>query len=454
VLHTGPALYVVATGMVNQYAPHHLGRNCEEMGPILPLHALVVHQAHVGFVYQGGGLERVPWALALHVVVSQAAKLFINDWGKALERCLVAIAPGAEQPAYVVCIQFASHYRPMHQYRLIIAPAAPRKFSAVPVSKLGGILRLFGVERHMKTIYISITVATLLATMAGAQSQQLTRGNRYNSDTQPADVPISPGHSLLVYVITTGSRFGAVDLGSGVFMPMGQHTPPDVGQGLVQGPISLLTLAFSGNLDAIDSTTGKTSFVGFTGLSDCSMASSFPDPKCANVIGQLGGKFYVMDFAQRLYTVDPTGPATPVSNIPSTIPPLTFVPLSNACPQCIYDESLFSFGGKLYANFATATLTPIGPSIGTQPQLWEINTMTGQATPGPLLVNSDGSPAIGLTTIVNVNETIYAFEVATGQVVTIDMTSGRTTPVSRLHPNAGVIGGATPVQYQVPPSAQ
>src|ERR1022692_4497621 len=29
-----PALYVMATGTVDQYAPHHLCRNREEMGPI------------------------------------------------------------------------------------------------------------------------------------------------------------------------------------------------------------------------------------------------------------------------------------------------------------------------------------------------------------------------------------------------------------------------------------
>src|SRR5579863_3274401 len=43
VLHTSPALNVVTARMIYQDASHHLGRNCEEMGPILPLHALAVH---------------------------------------------------------------------------------------------------------------------------------------------------------------------------------------------------------------------------------------------------------------------------------------------------------------------------------------------------------------------------------------------------------------------------
>jgi hypothetical protein len=73
---------------------------------------------------------------------------------------------------------------------------------------------------------------------------------------------------------------------------------------------SLLTLAFSGNLDAIDRFTGRTSVVGATGLRDCSVPGSY-DPNCANVIGRLGDRFYATDFANNLYSVDPaTGAAT------------------------------------------------------------------------------------------------------------------------------------------------
>ena len=301
----------------------------------------------------------------------------------------------------------------------------------------------------MKTILINmIAVAGLLATAAAAQPRQVARTARYGTELQAGDIPVSPGHTLLVYVTTAGSRFGVVDLGSGVFMPIGQRTPPDVGGGLVQGPTSLLTLAFSGNLDAIDPTTGKTSFVGATGLSDCSTPISLPNSRCAQAIGQLGGRLYATDFAQQLYIVDPTGPATPVGNRPTGIQPLMFVPFSDTCPNCFAEESLFSFGGKLYANFATGTLP--GPLIGILPQLWEIDTTTGLANPGPMLINPDGSPAIGLTSIVNVNETVYAFSLLMGQVVTIDMSTGRTTPIVGLHQNAGVITAATPVQSQVP----
>ena len=304
--------------------------------------------------------------------------------------------------------------------------------------------------KQMKTNLSLMIAVAILATAAGAQPRDVTGPNGYTKEPQAAAVPISPGHSLLVYVITGGSRFGAVDLGSGVFMPIGQHTPPDVGGGLVQGKSFLLTLTFSGDLDAIDPVNGKTFFVGHTGLGNCSSPDSPWDSKCANVIGQLGNKLYATDFAQNLYKVDPvTGEATLIGW--TGIPQLPFVPLSNACPNCIYNESLFSFGDKLYANYAAARRTSEGPDFVTVPQLWEINTTTGAATPGPLLVNADGSPAIGLTSIVNVNEIIYAFNVARSQVVTVNVTNGRTEPVTALHSNAGLIGGATPVQSQVPP---
>ena len=94
VRHSGPALHVMAACVVNQDAPHHLGRHCEEMRAILPFHALVVHQPHVGFIHQGGGLKGVSRAFAPHVVMSQEAKVVINDRGQALERVLVAPAPG------------------------------------------------------------------------------------------------------------------------------------------------------------------------------------------------------------------------------------------------------------------------------------------------------------------------------------------------------------------------
>src|SRR5674476_372163 len=67
------------------------------MGPILPLHALVIHQAHVGFVDQGGGLQAMTGALTFHVASRQAVEFVIDDWSQAVESSSISITPGPEK---------------------------------------------------------------------------------------------------------------------------------------------------------------------------------------------------------------------------------------------------------------------------------------------------------------------------------------------------------------------
>jgi len=324
----------------------------------------------------------------------------------------------------------------------------------------------------MKTILTSVVVGYLLATLAMAQPSPPVVGNAprvlpyteiqsASSQADPAAQPhrrwglphpatrrkgddsASAHNRLLVYVITGGLQFGAVDLRSGTFLQIGPGLPPDVGAGLVPGRgKTLLTLSFSGNLDAVDPATGRTAVVGATGLGDCSTPASPCGPNSANVIGQLDDDYYATDFAQNLYSVNPrTGAAKLIG--PTGIPAITFIPFS-ANPDGslnVYAESLFSARGMLYANFATASLNPAtGTATPIVPgALYQINPKTGHAR---LVAPTDTS----LTSTVNVNETIYAFDAATEQVVTLDVTNGLTTAVSDLDPEAGVIGGATPVR--------
>ncbi len=92
------------------------------MGAILPLHAFVVHQAHVGFVDQGGRLQCVAWALALHIAVGQAAEFVVNDRRQAIERALVSIAPGAQEPCHFASVQLLWHMRLPDLCPMIIRP--------------------------------------------------------------------------------------------------------------------------------------------------------------------------------------------------------------------------------------------------------------------------------------------------------------------------------------------
>ena len=298
----------------------------------------------------------------------------------------------------------------------------------------------------MKTILTSVLVGSLLTTLAVAQQPSRFAGRRgfaYNPERRTAQTSAPGAARLMVYAITIGFEFGAVDLRSGAFLPIGPGLPPDVGDGLVQGPgTSLLSLGFAGNLDAIDPFTGQASVVGATGLGDCSTPASPCGPNSANWIGLIDGHYYVTDFANNLYSLDPKTAATKLIG-PTGIPGIVFPPFSENPDGSVnvYAESLFSARGKLYANFATAslnpatgTVTPIIPGA-----LYQINPETGHAR---LIAPTDTN----LTSVVNVNETIYAFDAATGQVVTLDVTNGLTTAVSDLDPTAGVIGGATPVR--------
>ena len=322
----------------------------------------------------------------------------------------------------------------------------------------------------MKTILTSIAAGSLLAMLAVAQpprsavdrarlfgQAEVQSASSKAAPTVPTpsygrpeapdrraphagDIPASA--SLLAYVITGSPQFGAVDLHSGTFLPIGPALPPDVGGGLVQGPDkSLLTLAFSGNLVAIDPVTGKTSTVGSTGLGDCATSSSPCGPNSANGIGRFNNDYYLTDFANNLYSMDPESGAATMIGL-TGIPALPFSPLSvnPDGSQNVFNETLFSVCGKLYANFAAAVRPQGGPPvIVIPPAIWEINPKTGHA-------RWIAPTELGLTSIVNVNETIYAFSVRTGEVVILDVSTGQTSVVSELDPAAGLIGGAAPAR--------
>lgn len=250
----------------------------------------------------------------------------------------------------------------------------------------------------------------------------------------------------LVYVTASDlangtQQFGTVDLATGTFQQIGSSTPEGE-SGLVRRPNgSFLTLGFSGGLNSIAISTGVHQFAGATGLADCTTsASPFGLTSAANLAG-LGGSVYATDFSNNLYTVDPvTGAATLIG--PTGIPAFAFNPtIPNADgSHNIFDYSLFSSGGNLYEIFDVARLdglsfaiTPVIPA-----NLYRIDPLTGVAT---LIAPT----ALNLTAVVDVNGTLYAFNAATGQVVTLDLATGNTSFVSNLDPAAGLILGAAPI---------
>lgn len=295
----------------------------------------------------------------------------------------------------------------------------------------------------MKPIVLSTAAGALLAISAWAQavrpgySATHTEDDRRGFDRNP-----------LVYVLTnnpqTGAAgFGAAHLGSGAFVQIGPGLPSDLGHALAPAwDGSLLSMAFSGKLYSIDPRTGVASVVGETGLGDCTTPASPCGPNSAVTLGRLDDRFYALDFSQNLYSLDPATGATKLIG-PTGMPAITSVPGSIASDGelNLYDESLFSFRGKLYANvdsgqlnLSTGSETPVIPAA-----LYEIDTRTGQAT---TIAPTD----LGLLTIVNVNDVVYAFDSINDRFVTLDPATGRTQAVSALDPAAGLVCGATPAR--------
>ena len=300
----------------------------------------------------------------------------------------------------------------------------------------------------MRTILNSILAGTLLATLAAAQSSRSAAFE--NSAHEAAGHHAPEKRHLFAYVITVGSEFGTVDLRTGEFVP--NPVSPGladlgIGDGLVQGPgRSLFSLAFSGDLDKINPFTGEISRIGNTGLGDCSVPGSYA-PNCANYIGEHEERLYATDFAQNLYLVNPH---TAVAKLigPTEIPALTFAPFSQNPDGSVnvFSESLFSFHGKLYAYFATVAVNfETGTNTPTIPgAIYEIHPATGRTR----LVAPTASS--NLSSIVNVNDALYAFDAWTGQVLRLDPCTGQTTPISVVHgaaceagPPSCVIAGAT-----------
>jgi hypothetical protein len=295
----------------------------------------------------------------------------------------------------------------------------------------------------MKTILTLVLMGSLMTTVAVAQQPSMNAGRSkvaLHAQRRTARRTTPPDPNALAYVITIGFEFGAVDLRSGAFLPIGPGLPPDAGDGLVQGPgKSLLSLGFDGNLIAIDPFTGKTSVVGATGLGDCSTPVSPCGPNAANWIGNIDGRYYVTDFANNLYSLNPqTGAAKLIG--PMGIPGITLPPFSENPDGSVnvFGASLFSFRGKFYAyfatlalNFATGTFTPLTPG-----SIYQVDPATGHAT---MVAPTEST----LSVIVNVNDTLYAFNGWTGQVEVLDVTTGHLTAVADVDPAAEVIAGAT-----------
>jgi len=248
----------------------------------------------------------------------------------------------------------------------------------------------------------------------------------------------------LVYIESDGGAFGTLNLQTGALQQIGPGLT-DVGTGLVQQANgSLLTLGYDGTLDSINPVTGVET-IGPQVLGDCSNYPLSPcGPNSALAFGSLSGSLYATDFAGNLYTINPvTGQATKVGS--TGLAKVNFVPgFPNPATGTWtgVDESLFTAGGKLFANEDFVTINPNSPNpvvgIVLADDIYQIDTATGQAT----LVAPTLTP---LNAFVNENGTEYGFDGNVGEVVSLNVTNGNWATVSTYDPTVGPISGAAPV---------
>ena len=249
-----------------------------------------------------------------------------------------------------------------------------------------------------------------------------------------------------VYVVTANQQFGAVDLATGSFHPIGAPTPEPMSN-LVWGPNGSLFTLFtqSGSLVKINPLTGTTTVVGLTGLG----LNAFD-------LAGVKGKLYLTDFSNNIYSVNPyTGAATFIRA--TGMPPDPTIPFSSNADGTfnLCDETFYGVNGELYATFDSYDFHPDpGPSflvVNTKvdPKLYRIDPSTGVATPV-------GHTDVQLAASVAVDGKFYGFRaLLTGfagfplgysELVTIDLTSGRVSYVRTIDPAASVVLGAAPVR--------
>lgn len=69
------------TGVIDKDLAHELGGDSEEMGAAAPFGHILIDQPHVGFMDEGGGLERVIGAFAAEVAEGELAQFAVDDGG-------------------------------------------------------------------------------------------------------------------------------------------------------------------------------------------------------------------------------------------------------------------------------------------------------------------------------------------------------------------------------------
>jgi hypothetical protein len=86
---------------VHQDVAHGHARHGQEMGPVLPGGASLVHQPEIGLVHQSGGVKRLTRTPAAELPVSHGAQLVIDQRHQPVHGAPVPLADGCQKLSYL-----------------------------------------------------------------------------------------------------------------------------------------------------------------------------------------------------------------------------------------------------------------------------------------------------------------------------------------------------------------
>ena len=98
VLRAAAAFYgTCGARVIHQNVAHHIRRDGEKVRPVLPTNAVHLNQPEEHFVNQGCGLQRVAYALLVHVDARHPAQFHIHLRRQCIERLVIASPPGFQK---------------------------------------------------------------------------------------------------------------------------------------------------------------------------------------------------------------------------------------------------------------------------------------------------------------------------------------------------------------------
>jgi hypothetical protein len=109
---------------VHQDLAHGHARHGQEVSPVLPGGAGLIHQPEIGLVHQGRGVERLPRTKAAELPAGHGAQLVIDQTHQPVHRARVPLADSCQELCYLSrsrVLRALRHLVPAFRKSLILA---------------------------------------------------------------------------------------------------------------------------------------------------------------------------------------------------------------------------------------------------------------------------------------------------------------------------------------------